>query len=136
MVVKIASAMIPVVNDPEISRKYPKRNGPPNPPISAAEKNIPPARPILRAPIPRVSINISVDIGISGTRTITDRKTLAIKTGPEKKASPAVVAQQNKINAPRINLRRPSIARRGMNRRPKTPEPVARAVSDPASETP
>ena len=73
-------------------------------------------------------------MGISGTRTITDRNTFDIKIGPEKIANPAVVVKQNTINAPRINLRRPSIARRGMNRRPKTPDAVANALNEPASE--
>ena len=80
-----ARNIIPARKVPVISKRAPIISGPPNPPISATQKNRPPAEPMYLDPISGLSINTSISSGINEEAVIPN------KTRPAKKKAPDVV---------------------------------------------
>ena len=122
----------PVFIDPEKSLKIPKRNGPPNPPISAAAKNKPTSAPIFADPTPFVSIRINVNIGIIGALTIPDTIKTTKRGISVNIVNPNVVKEATRKIIPNAITRYPCLAILGIITLPKTPAIVAIAVQKPA----
>ena len=66
---RIAKNIVPAIKVPVRSTKTPINDGPANPPISATQKNIPPAAPIYSVSTLGFSISISSISGMKGELT-------------------------------------------------------------------
>ena len=66
---RIAKNIVPAIKVPVISTNIPINDGPENPPISATQKNIPPAEPMYSVLTLGLSIRISIISGMKGELT-------------------------------------------------------------------
>ncbi len=117
---------------PVISTKAPMINGPLNPPISATQKNIPPAEPMYLEPTSGVSINVSSSRGRKQELAIPNR------INPARRVASCAVTTTNRattVNKANKATKRPlkyAGTRRGMTRVAGMPAASGMAAAKPA----